>query len=269
MTSGLATFQQAFAAALFAPQDAGNAEVLQLVAQPAFAVYRNTVMKACVDALEANFPAVARLVGSEWFRAAAALHAAADPPRDGRLLHYGAGFPAFLESFEPAAELGYLPGVARLDALWREAHAARDAEALDPAHLAHALPDALAMQVLHPHPAARWRWFAEQPIYSIWSRNRRAPHDGDETDRIGGREDLVWQAEGALLTRPCDVVNWRTASRADCTFLDACAAGAPLAEAAEAALQADPNTDLAALLQHLLLAGAFTDIQPSFTPDPS
>jgi len=28
-------------------------------------------MKGCVDALEANFPAVARLVGKEWFRAAA------------------------------------------------------------------------------------------------------------------------------------------------------------------------------------------------------
>ena len=46
-----------------APTDDGLAH--GLAAQPAFAVYRNTVMKGCVDALEANFPTVARLVGEE------------------------------------------------------------------------------------------------------------------------------------------------------------------------------------------------------------
>ena len=99
------SFQDAFAQALFAPGAVTNPAVRQLAAQPAFAVYRNTVMKACIDALEANFPAVARLVGSEWFRAAAALHVAASPPRDGRLLNYGEGFADFLQGFEPATEL--------------------------------------------------------------------------------------------------------------------------------------------------------------------
>ena len=64
--SDLAQFQASFADALFAPA-ANNSPVAALSAQPAFAVYRNTVMKACIDALEANYPAVARLVGSEQF----------------------------------------------------------------------------------------------------------------------------------------------------------------------------------------------------------
>ena len=76
MSTPLAQFQDAFAEALFAPQDIADPVMRQLAAQPAFAVYRNTVMKGCIDALEANFPVVARLVGSEWFRAAAALHVA-------------------------------------------------------------------------------------------------------------------------------------------------------------------------------------------------
>ena len=217
------SFQQALAQALFAPQDATDPRVRHLTAQPAFAVYRNTVMKGCIDALEANFPAVAKLVGSEWFRAAAALHVAVDPPRDGRLLNYGEGFADFLQSFEPAAELPYLAGVARLDALWRDAHAAADAPPLDAAWLARHEAQRLAALVLQPHPAARWAWFAEQPIYSIWSRNRGAADDDGE---------IVWQGEGALLTRPADVVTWRPIDAAGCAFLDACAQGLPLAEAA-------------------------------------
>lgn len=244
------SFHDAFARALFAPQEATDPAVLQLTAQPAFAVYRNTVMKGCIDALEANFPAVARLVGSEWFRAAAALHVAAQPPRDGQLLNYGEGFADFLKRFEPAAELVYLPGVAQLDALWREAHAAADAPVLDAAWLARRAPEALAALVLHPHPAARWAWFAEHPIYSIWARNRNSANP-DEAE-------LIWQGEGALLTRPADTVHWRAIDEAGCAFLDACASGLSLGEAAERALTIDADADLAVLLEALLRAGAFT-----------
>jgi len=250
------SFQDAFAQALFAPEAVTDPAVRRLAAQPAFAVYRNTVMKGCIDALEANFPAVARLVGSEWFRAAAALHAAASPPRDGRLLHYGESFADFLQHFEPAAELPYLPDVARLDALWREVHAAGNAPLLDAAWLARHAPERLAALVLRLHPATRWAWFAEQPIYSIWARNRG---DGDDKD-----EELVWLGEGALLTRPADAVTWRPISHAGCAFLDACAAGLPLGEAAEQALALDADCDIAALLENLLRAGAFAT-----TPDPS
>ncbi|GAA4345087.1 DNA-binding domain-containing protein [Variovorax defluvii] len=247
------SFQDAFARAIFAPDAVEDPVVRRLAAQPAFAVYRNTVMKGCIDALEANFPAVARLVGSEWFRAAAAIHVRAHPPRDGRLLHYGKDFAAFLQAFEPAAELGYLPGVACLDALWREAHAAEDAPVLDAAWLARQGPERLAALVLRPHPATRWAWFDGQPIYSIWARNR----DGAEGDA-----ELIWQGEGALLTRPVDSVKWQALDAAACAFLDACAAGRPLGEAAECALDIDGDADLAALLAALLRAGAFT------TPDP-
>jgi hypothetical protein len=57
-------------------------------------------------------------------------------------------------------------------------------------------------------------------------------------------------------------VTWRPISEAGCAFLDACAAGLPLGEAAEQALVLDANCDIAALLEVLLRAGAFT-------PDPS
>ena len=243
------SFQADFAAALFAA-DAPTG----LARHPAFAVYRNTVMKGCIDALEANFPSVARLVGSDWFRAAAALHVAAAPPRDGRMLIYGDGFADFLAGFEPARELAYLPDVARLDRCWTEAHTAADAPAVDAGWLAALAPDALGTTRLTPHPTARWHWFADAPIYSIWQRNR--------TGR-GLDDELAWQGEGALLSRPGDAVVWCTVGPAACAFLDACAAAEPLGTAATAALAAQPDADLADLIARLLRAGALIHLPTS------
>ena len=245
------SLQQAFADALFGRAGRVHADVDVWVAQPAFAVYRNTVMKACIDALAANFPAVQRLVGEDWFRAVAALHVAAEPPRDGRLLVYGAGFADFLARFEPAASLLYLPGVARLDALWREAHAAADAPVIAPDALSGLPPEALGALRLQPHPASRWACFDAHPVFAIWQRNR----DATDVDA-----PLAWRGDGGLLTRPADAVQVEPLCHGGCALLDACAAGATLGEAAEGALAVRPDTDLSSVLAQLLRAGAFLPI---------
>ncbi len=243
--NALARFQDDFARALF-----GQDSASPLQAQPAFAVYRNTVMKGCVDALDANYPAVVRLVGRDWFRSAAALYVQAEAPADSALLHYGDAFAGFLRGFEPAAELPYLSDVARLDRFWGEAHAALDAPVLDAAQLAGLSSQALMDCRLAPHPAARWAWFSEQPIYTIWARNRSIEDAAQE------QGEIEWRGEGALVTRPKDEVCWQAAGAADCAFLDACAQGLRLAEAIEQAQQADSAVDLMALLARLLQAGA-------------
>lgn len=246
--SSLASFQHDFANALLERVPTASAPWL---AQPAFAVYRNTVIKACVDALEANYPSVVRLVGREWFRSAAALFVEQHPPQDGALVSYGGHFSGFLRSFEPAAELTYLTDVARLDRFWTESHIAADALPLCAAHLAQLSPGALMDCRLRPHPAARWAWFESQPIHSIWHRNRID---------AGAQDELVWQGEGCLITRPGATVQWQPAGQADCAFLDACAAGQPLSVAAERAQQADALADLMAVMARLLAAGAIESL---------
>lgn len=248
----LARFQDAFARALVAEPAEADDCVAALAAQPAFAVYRNTVMKGCVDALEANFPAVARLVGEEWFRAAAAVYGRAELPAEPSLLAYGGSFPAFLARFEPAAALPYLPEVARLDRLWTESHAAADDPVLDRSAFARLAPESLGDAVLEPHPAARWAWFDAIPAFTIWSRNRGEPCPDAE---------IAWRGEGALLTRPVGAVQWLAVDKAACRFLDACALGAPLSQALEGALEADANANLVRLVNALLDAGAFARIR--------
>lgn len=244
----LARFQDAFAHALFAQDAPPRDDMAALSAQPAFAVYRNTVSKACIDALLANYPAVARLTGEAWFRTTAAIYVREAPPATPMLLEYGGDFARFLAGFAPAAQLPYLPDVARLDRLWTQAHVAVSEESIDPAAVVRLTPDALARTVLRPHAAARWAWFEGGPIYTIWSRNRDvAPSEGA----------LDWKSEGALLVRPRDAVEWLALEAGGCAFLDACAAGRPLGEAAGAALAAQPRADLRELMSTLLGAGAF------------
>jgi hypothetical protein len=109
--------------------------------------------------------------------------------------------------------------------------------------------------VLRPHASARWAWFDGQPIASIWARNR----DGGEGERDHGNAEaeIPWQGEGMLVVRPAAAVCWIPLEQADCAFLDACATGGTLADAAEAALAVDPQADLSALIARMLDAGAF------------
>lgn len=254
MGAALSDFQDGFVQAVFSADVKPSPELAALMSQPGFSVYRNTIFKGCIDALQANYPTVARLVGEEWFRAAAALHAREQPPRVPMLLGYGEGFADFLDRFPPAANIPYLPDVARVDRCWTEAHAARDEDVLAPAALACLRPDELASARLVPHAAARWRWFADSPIYTIWSRNRAALDDESE---------VAWRGEGVLLTRGHHgAVQWIPVDSGGCVFLDGCAAGLGILAAVEAALEVDPDLDFTRLTSSLLAAGAFSRLQP-------
>jgi len=248
MDATLDAFQRDFAAALRGEAPGVDSPVARLAAQPGFAVYRNTVAAACIDALCANHPTVVRVVGAAWFRDAAAAFARATPPSSGSLAGYGAGFAAFLAGTDAAAELPYLVDVARLDRLWTEAHLAADHDPLDASAVGALAPERLAAARLVPHPAARWTFCADVPAFTIWRRHR----DGGDL-----AAPLDWQGEGALLVRPAGVVAWQPLDAAGVAFLDACAAGLPFGDAAATAGDA-----VVSLLPRLLAAGAFADIQP-------
>jgi hypothetical protein len=249
--ASLCRFQDDFARALRDPgSDAGaGSGVAALTRQPGFAVYRNTVLKGCIDALQANYPAVTRLVGEEWLRGAASIYARANPPSRPTLLDYGEGFARFLATFPPATDLPYLPGVARLDRFWTEAHVARDEAPADPARFAGLAPAQLRSVVLRPHAAARWAWFDSAPIFTIWQRNRAAG--------AVDASEIAWHGEGALIVRPHGEVRWFGLDAAGCALLDACAGGGSFAAAGAAVRATDPDADLAAIGARLFAAGAF------------
>lgn len=246
-------FRHAFAQALLDPEDQPvRWQAGAWAGQPGFAVYRNTVAKACIDALAVNYPVVQRLVGEAWFRGMAAAYLQAQPPRDGRLLLYGQGLPDFVSQWTPDKDVPYLGGVARLDRWWTEAHTSSDAVPVSADDLSSLPADALTATRLLPHPAARWAWFDELPVYSLWRCHRESPQ---ADPLLGG---ITWQGEGALLTRPGGTVLWAPLSIGGVCFLVACSAGRSLGEAAAEAVLAEPGLDLAALLALCLNQGALT-----------
>ena len=80
-----------------------------------FAVYRNNVVHSLVNVLTDSFPVVHQLVGDEFFGAMARRYLADHPPASPLMHRYGAGLPAWIADFEPAAALPYLSDMARLE----------------------------------------------------------------------------------------------------------------------------------------------------------
>jgi len=251
MTTTADSFQRDFIHAIYHDPDSHDPvspALAALTSQPGFKVYRNTILKASVDALAANYPSIERLVGSEWFRAAALVYVTAAPPSNVCLIEYGHDFSAFLMQFAAAAELPYLSDVACLDRAWTECHIAADEAALDATMLAAMAPEHLLSSVLPLRAAVRWRWCAAHPAYAIWHANRIQDYADDE---------IEWQGDGVLLSRIDGEVVWQQASAGLCAFLDVCAAQGDLQSAVAAALQVEPALDIAALLSSLIQAQAF------------
>lgn len=218
----------------------------------AFAVYRNTSVKARIDALRGNFPVVAQLVGEDWFGAAAAIYAEARPSDDPVMAAHGEDFPEWLADFEPARDLPYLALIARMDRAWIEAHLSADACCLDYSVVSGAGAAALAGQRLVLHPSVRLFW-CDWTAPSLWLAHRH----GDDA------ADLVWEpgGEGLMIHRPDDTVLSTRLTLAAWTFLDACRAGRSVGSAALSVAALAPRADTTDLLAGLLDAGAFTALR--------
>ncbi len=216
-----------------------------------YAVYRNNVMVSLIRAMEANFPAIARLVGEEFFSALAQVFISANPPRTRLLFEYGAEFPIFLESFEPVRPYPYLADVARVEQMWREAFHETDAPVMAAVDFTDIPPLQLPALKLSAHPATRIL-NSSFAAGSIFTANR--------SDDPGGNIDPT-KGEWVLVTRPhmdCEVRILGTASG---TFINALLASETLEAAAVSAMSTGEPFDLATNISGLLASGAFTSIE--------
>jgi hypothetical protein len=230
--------------------DREDAEAAALVAERVplerLDIYRNGFIAGVTRALRLSYPAVHRLVGDDFFAAAAGVFIARNPPRAGYLHQYGGGFPKFLEQFPSAATLVYLGDVARLEWAVSQAVHAPDREPLELAKLA-ALADADQVRV----------WFVPHPSISMlrlgYSADiiRRAVLDRDEAALAGLDLDplpihlLVQRLPTRVEVMRLDECEWR--------FAAALCAGQPLQTAFDGATGVDANV---ALANHLA-AGRF------------
>lgn len=221
--------------------------------QRRFDVYRNNVASSLIGALADTFPVVQALVGEEFFRAMAGVFVRRHPPLSPLLARYGEGFPEFVETFEPARGLPYLPDVARLELARLQALHAADATSIDARALAALLGagERVGELRLALHPSLRLlaSGFA---VVSIWAAHQ-GQGDLAEVAVRRGESAVVVRPHLDVLVVPCDpgTVEFVLGLQRGCDF----------AESAGRAAAAPGGCDLAATLRLLVGHGAITSMQ--------
>ncbi len=248
---GLREWQRRFAAAVLDGDTGDFARHIRsagLSGARRLRVYRNNTRLGLSGALEAVYPVVRRLVGDGFFRYAAAQYIARHPSRSGDLHEFGEHFPLFLQSFAPAAELGYLPDVARLEWTYHQVfHAARHPP-LDLAKLAAVPAERQGELRFQLHPAARLLE-SPFPILRIWRINQADdPEDSPVDLAEGGVKLLVFRRETLD-------IEFQPLEDGEFSLLRALAEGCDFAAACERAMVAQPDFDLPARFGRHVLQG--------------
>jgi hypothetical protein len=244
MIEALAELQRSFAATVLGLPGGlsiGLCAVTPARAESGLAVHRNNVMSGLIKVLAARFPVVRRLLGEESFLEKVRRFIAVEPPRSPLLLDYGDAFPEFLRRF--GDDIGCIADVADLEVARVKAYHAADAAALPPQAFAALPAERLAGLRLSLHPSVALLQ-SQFPIVSVWHAHQQL---GDATLRQP-------RPEAALIARPMLEVEVRNLPPGGFAFLSALSRAATMAEAAEAAMDAAPDFDLAVNLAVLIQA---------------
>lgn len=215
-------------------------------------VYRNNVRAAYLRTLADIFPVVQRLVGEEFFRYLAQEYFYAHPPSSKLAIAYGDAMPGFLDTFEAVSDLPYLADVARLELLWLSAFHAAEASPLEPDQLLSLIGDAAAETTLALHPSVRLL-SSIHPVYAIWAHNRHGAH---------GTLTLPDHGENVLIVRPHHEVLTSVITPGVYAAIEMMLAGASFHSSIEAAMNADPETQLSDLVHRLASSSTVTGIFP-------
>lgn len=214
-------------------------------------VYRNNVLLSLTEALKAVYPVIERLVGDGFFRYAAGRYIPRHPSTSGNLHDFGGHFPDFLTTFEPTAELAYLPDMARLEWAYHRAFHAAEHAPLDLAALAAIPPECHGDLKFSLHPAARLL-ASPFPILRIWQVNQ-ADFRGDPTVDLteGGIHLLIRRRENLE-------IDLHPLSPGEFALLQALSEQQNFATACEGALTAQADLDLPSIFSSYIRQGILT-----------
>src|SRR5450830_85573 len=249
----LAAGQHAFATALLdtaatLPSFAGAAVPQR------FALYRGNLSATWRRTLGHAYPVVLALVGTDFFGGLARAYGRQYPSDSADLKQFGARFADFLSSFPPAAELPYLPDMARLEWAVHQAHYAADAQALAPESLAALHPDMLEAQRFALHPAcallaSNWQ------VAPLWQAHQEGDGQGEGQGMFPHDMQV---ASCALVCRPCWKAQVLVVDAAAHAALLALQQGQTFGAALDVAFERDPAFDLAAHLRQWLAQAVLT-----------
>lgn len=208
-------------------------------------VYRNNIVGSLTDVLIATFPILEKLVGREFLEMMARSFILEHPPAEGCITLYGAGFGEFIEGFELAKGLPYLPDIARYELALNTSYYAADDSALTAEALSQIPPEELGDLDLKPR-ASVYIVRSKFPITAIQAYCENP--DESEGLRIdqGGENVMVLRPEFETMSVVLD--------DDEAHMLEGLQAGDALGAAVENTLSTHQDFDFQSFLQkHLTL----------------
>lgn len=204
-------------------------------------IYRNIIFNNLTAALRTAYPAVLKLVGEDFFAAAAARYIRDYPSTSGNLQDFGAAFADCLGSMPEARTLAYLTDVARLEWARQQAYLAADAAPLEPGALAEVADDRQDNLCLALHPSVRLLE-SSYPVLDIWGFCQQ---DTGERLRLSDADQqiVIWRTDTQIAMRAL--------STAQYAFLAALRQPRTLAAAQARASALAPDFDVGACLRWL------------------
>lgn len=249
---GLRELQRVFRDALLADEATQLAPWLtQPDAGRRLGIYRNTVFTNLRETLRTLYPVIERLVGADFFNYTAEHYIARYPSPAGDLNRFGAHLADFLNDFEPAAGLPYLPDTARLEWHAHEAYHSAVHAPLAAHRLARVPVEHYETLRFTLHPGARL-FSSIYPVHRIWQVNQ-AGYEGD------AQVNLDSGAVRLLIERRARRIEIQVLGAGEWALLQALRDRLSLTEAADAANAAEADFELAPVLSRLIAQATLVD----------
>jgi hypothetical protein len=153
-------------------------------------IYRRAVTGTFTRALSQLYPVTMRLLGQQFFDGMVCRYMRITPSLSPDLADYGSSFAEFIEGFEPAAGLPYLPDVARLEWAWHRAFSAADETALNIDALSE-VPESDRARLLFALPASASLLASQYPVQRIWQVNQEDWSGSEEVNLDEGAARLI------------------------------------------------------------------------------
>jgi len=215
-------------------------------------IYRNNHRLAALATLQATYPVVARLGGTDWFAQSAHRYQQDCPSRCGDLQFLGESFPQFLRTDLAGTPYAYFADVAALEWAYQEVLTAAQSAIASLQALQAVDPQDYAQLMFRPRAALR-TVESPFPIFAIWHANQPSAPAAEAIRLDSG-------ASRVLLIRRVDHVELRELAIPSWLLLRQFQRGATLGAAADAVAGDAGEFDLELCLRELLGLGTIADI---------
>jgi len=214
-------------------------------------IYRDSSLGNIIIPMKLTYPVILKLVGEDFFQATCHKYIEEYWPATGNMDDYGAEFAEFLEIFEPAKTLPYLPDIARLEWLFHLSSLSEDSDRIDPKALSEVPQDKYSDLHFVFHPSVYFL-SSKHPIHRIWEMSQEGAEEKTlDLDKAGGAH--------LVLVRPGLKVDILELVQAECEFLKALYKEKSLYEAFDIATEIDKYFDLGVYVKKHVANGVFSN----------